>query len=295
MDVKRCAAVVAAAECGTMSAAAKQLGYTPSGIIRLVDALEDELGFAVLVRKTTGVDLTPEGRRMLPLFKEFAEKDEQVRQTAARIRGMAEGFLTIGASYNVAAYWLPPVLAAFGERYPNVKVNVVATGIERLKELLDEHSVDCAVFHDDHDRLNWTPLGRCELVAWVPLSNPLAQNPSLLLTELEGEPFVRIHPADDTYEERLLRDRGIVPDIRFVTDDLLTAFRMVEAGLGCSLCMGGVADDFKGDVKVMPLSPQKFREYGIATVPGAIVSPSVGEFIEIAQEHAGDWPTMEEK
>ena len=44
MDVKRCAAVVAAAECGTMSAAAKKLGYTPSGIIRLVDSLEEELG-----------------------------------------------------------------------------------------------------------------------------------------------------------------------------------------------------------------------------------------------------------
>ena len=96
MDVKRCAAVVAAAECGTMSAAAKKLGYTPSGIIRLVDSLEEELGFSVLVRKTTGVELTPEGRRMLPLFEQITAADEQVRQTAARIRGMSEGAIVIG-------------------------------------------------------------------------------------------------------------------------------------------------------------------------------------------------------
>ena len=125
MDVKRCAAVVAAAECGTMSAAAKKLGYTPSGIIRLVDSLEEELGFSVLVRKTTGVELTPEGRRMLPLFEQITAADEQVRQTAARIRGMSEGAIVIGVQSNVASYWLPDVLRDFQARYPNLQVRVV--------------------------------------------------------------------------------------------------------------------------------------------------------------------------
>ena len=40
VDIKRCEAFVAAVDNGSMSGAAKQLGYTPSGIIRLINALE---------------------------------------------------------------------------------------------------------------------------------------------------------------------------------------------------------------------------------------------------------------
>ena len=294
VDVKRCAAVVAAAECGTMSAAAKKLGYTPSGIIRLVDSLEEELGFSVLVRKTTGVELTPEGRRMLPLFEQITAADEQVRQTAARIRGMSEGAIVIGVQSNVASYWLPDVLADFQTRYPNLQVRVVEEGTDQLRRLLEQRRIDCMVFYEGHAKLDWIRLGRCELVAWVPAVSHLAQNSSVLLAELQGEPFIRIHPADETYEEKILREKSVEPNVRFATDDTFTAFRMVSAGLGCTLCMGGIADGFEGDVRVMPLSPQRFFEFGIATLPGSVFSPAMEEFVSVAQEHAGDWPILSE-
>ena len=294
MDVKRCAAVVAAAECGTMSAAAKKLGYTPSGIIRLVDSLEEELGFSVLVRKTTGVELTPEGRRMIPLFKQITATDEQVRQTAARIRGMSEGAFVSGAQSNVASYWLPEVLRDFQQRYPNLQVRVVEEGTDQLRRLLEQRRIDCMVFYEGHEKLDWIPLGRCELVAWVPEQSALAENSSVLLAELQGEPFIRIHPADETYEEKILREKSVEPNVRFATDDTYTAFRMVGAGVGCTLCMGGIADGFTGDVRVMPLSPQRFFEYGIATLPGSAFSPAMEEFVGVARAHAGDWPILTE-
>ena len=294
MDVKRCAALVAAAECGTMSAAAKRLGYTPSGIIRLVDSLEAELGFSLLVRKSTGVELTPEGRRMLPLFKQITATDEQVRQTAARIRGMSEGAVVIGVQPNAASYWLPDVLRDFKARYPGLQVRVVEEGTDRLRSLLEQRRVDCMVFYEDHERLDWIPLGRCELVAWVPAASRLAAQASMALSELQGEPFIRIHPADETYEEKILREKDVEPNVRFATDDTFTAFRMVGAGLGCTLCMGGIADGFSGAVRVMPLAPQRFFEYGIATLPGSAFSPAMEEFVNVARAHAGDWPILSE-
>ena len=231
---------------------------------------------------------------MLPLFEQITAADEQVRQTAARIRGMSEGAIVIGVQSNVASYWLPDVLCDFQTRYPNLQVRVVEEGTDQLRRLLEQRRIDCMVFYEGHAKLDWIRLGRCELVAWVPATSHLAQNSSVLLAELQGEPFIRIHPADETYEEKILREKSVEPNVRFATDDTFTAFRMVSAGLGCTLCMGGIADGFEGDVRVMPLSPQRFFEFGIATLPGSVFSPAMEEFVSVAQEHAGDWPILSE-
>ena len=50
MDTEKCRALIAALELGSLTAAAESLGYTPSGISRMMAALEDEMGFPLLIR-----------------------------------------------------------------------------------------------------------------------------------------------------------------------------------------------------------------------------------------------------
>ena len=58
MDTEKCAALLCALEEGTLARAAERLGYTPSGISRMVAALEEELGFPLLVRGHGGARLS---------------------------------------------------------------------------------------------------------------------------------------------------------------------------------------------------------------------------------------------
>ena len=290
MDIKRCAAFVAAVETKSMSGAAKQLGYTPSGIIRLINALESELGFPLLDRSSTGVSATAEGAKMLPILKEICRLDDLAQQTSARIRGLAEGTLTIGVIFSLASEWLPPVIDAYQKRFPGVNVNIVGGSDVVLREKLDQHAIDCAIFHGDHSKLDWIPLGRQELMAWEPLGSPLNRHSELLLAELDGQPFIRIHPEGETFAERLLRERGIEPDFRFTANDCYTAYSMVSAGLGFTLCCDGISDRWEGDVVVRPLSPRQFLEFGIAVQPVPGLSPAVEEFIAIAKTFANVWP-----
>lgn len=290
MDIKRYAAFVAAVDTKSMSGAAKQLGYTPSGIIRLINTLEAELGFPVLVRSSSGVAPTPEGEKMLPLFREMTRLDEQTQQTSARIRGLAEGTLTIGALFGIASLWLPAVIREYQDCFPGVKVNVVEASDTRLGELLEQHYVDCCIFHGDHSKLNWTPLGCQELVAWLPKSSPLTRHSALLLAELDGQPYIRIHPEDRTVAIDLLESKGIEPDVRFTTGSCHTAFKMVAANLGFSLCCNGIADSWDGDVAIMRLSPRRFIEFGLATLQAPGPSPAVEEFARIAVAHRDTWP-----
>ena len=62
MDALKCRAFLATAELGSMSAAAESLGYTQSGITRMIRSLEEELGFPLFVREKAGVALTGNGK-----------------------------------------------------------------------------------------------------------------------------------------------------------------------------------------------------------------------------------------
>lgn len=50
MDTEKCRALLAVLEAGSLSAAAEKLDYTPSGLSRMMAALEQELGFPLLSR-----------------------------------------------------------------------------------------------------------------------------------------------------------------------------------------------------------------------------------------------------
>lgn len=300
MNLKRYEAVVAAIDTASMSGAAKQLGYTPSGIIRLVNALEEELGFPLLARNSTGVSPTPEGKKLLPLFRRMLATDAQVQQTSARIRGLAEGNLTIGALFSVASTWLPHVIAQYQKKYDGVSVNVVSGSDAHLLELLENHAIDCAIMHETRSKVSWTRLGTQELVAWLPHGHTLAKHASLLLVEFDGKPFVRIHTEGQTQAERLMKQRHVEPDIRFTTTNPYTAYSMVRAGLGVSICCNGLAEMWNIpaagkakaalNVHTRPLSPQQFIDFGVVTLPTHELSPAVEEFISTASSFADTWP-----
>ena len=54
MDVEKARALICVVEEKSISAAANKMGYTPSGISRMMTSLEEELGFPLLIRKKEG-------------------------------------------------------------------------------------------------------------------------------------------------------------------------------------------------------------------------------------------------
>ena len=75
MDSKKLEALVTAVELGSFTQAAAQLGYTQSGMTHMMNSLEKELGFAVLVRSRSGVHLTAAGKYLLLATHDRAEAE----------------------------------------------------------------------------------------------------------------------------------------------------------------------------------------------------------------------------
>ena len=117
MDTEKCRALIAALELGSLTAAAESLGYTPSGISRMMAALEDEMGFPLLIRNRGGVAPTENCKNMLPLIRDFVYMGRRCVQQAASIRGIEIGKLTIGNTYEACYGWLAHLIAGFSRKY----------------------------------------------------------------------------------------------------------------------------------------------------------------------------------
>jgi DNA-binding transcriptional LysR family regulator len=108
--------------------AAAALGVTPSAISQAVRALETRIGAALFIRTTRSVGLTEAGARFLsrakPAFEELVAASAHARDLGQRPAGL----LRLTAPRAVVPILLQPLIASFCEAYPEIEVEIAATG-----------------------------------------------------------------------------------------------------------------------------------------------------------------------
>jgi len=250
-------AFLQAVSTGSFSAAARAMGYTPAGVLRLVDALESELGVTLLERTSRGVVPTKAGEALVPDLRELAVLSGRVKGLAAEIASPDRGTVRLGSARSLAAHWLAPAIARFGDRHPGVTVQLREGATPELARWLTAREVDVCVGGPQQGR-SWTYLGESRYVALVPREHPFARRPFLHLSDFDREPLVQIRPGRGTDTALLMAEEGVEPDVRFSTADIETAKAMVGAGIGICLTI-----DLAGPVEA----------FGAVMVPMAAIDP----------------------
>lgn len=281
MTVSKYEAFVRAYELGSLTRAAAELGCTQSAISHSIDALEQELGFAVLTRSRGGVKLTGEGERVLPAVRAVLNSAEQLKQVASSIRGLDFGTVRIGSFTSVAVHWLPAVLKRFQADYPNVDFKLFNGDYHDVEQWLADGSIDigfvnvpCAV------DCECIPLMEDRLLAILPRCHKFASYPKFPLVECETEPFISLLESSDHDARRALEAAGVQPNVRFATKDDYAIIAMVEQGLGISIMPELLLKGRHDDVTVLPLVPEAKRTVGIAIPHGSASSPATRRFAD---------------
>ncbi len=291
MNSDKYEAFLLAADYGSLTAAAEELGYTQSGITRMIQSLEAEAGFRLFVRAKKGVQLTENGRRLMPYFREISRNMQIITQISTDISGVAQGSISIGSCYSIAAGWLPGLIKGFQSLYPGISINLRENGNEALLRYLSDRSVDlCFCMEPEMKELDWIPLFQDELVAWVPAAHPAAEKGYLAIADLEKEAFIHTQPDQDTEIDRFFKQSGITPDVRFTTLNAYTTYNMVAAGLGISLDQSLRSRNWAGNVVQLPLKPRRFESFGIAVPSLGSASPATRSFIQYVRESMSSYP-----
>ena len=95
MDTEKCAALLCVLESGSITAAAEKLGYTVSGVSRMMASMEAECGFPLLVRGKNGVMPTADCEDLLPTIKELARMGRLYEERCSAVRGLDTGVIRL--------------------------------------------------------------------------------------------------------------------------------------------------------------------------------------------------------
>lgn len=285
MDTEKCAALLCALEEGTLARAADRLGYTPSGISRMIAALEEDVGFPLLYRGRSGVSATGECEALLPALRQMVYQAESCRQTAASLRGLEQGSITVGANYRFYARQLAQLMARFREKHPGIAFQTIEGTSTTLVTALQEHRADLCIISRREGTHQWLPLRQDQMMVMLSPQHPLAAD-AVPIQRLETESYIEIYPGRETDNSRILAENGVCPGNRFAgVEDDFSAMAMVEAGLGIALVNALIAGTLNGNVVFRPLDPPQYVEVGIATPPPEIMSPAARRFLNFVREN----------
>jgi DNA-binding transcriptional LysR family regulator len=146
-------AFVAVADLQGFAPAARKLGLSPSGVTRLIAALEDRLGARLLQRTTRSVTLTDVGARYLERARRILSDVEEAEGSAQDERTRPNGRLVVSAPVGFGRLHVSPVMSAYLKRYPEVlgelrlsdrMINLVEDGVDlavRIGHLADSSLV----------------------------------------------------------------------------------------------------------------------------------------------------------
>ncbi|MDE7178347.1 MAG: LysR family transcriptional regulator [Lachnospiraceae bacterium] len=264
MDLEKMKALLCVLERGSLSAAAEAMGYTPSGISRMMASLEEELGFSLLIRTREGISPTQECEQMLDVIRNFVRSGQDCLLMAGKIKGMEVGHVIIGTAYSTFYRKLADLIKSFYEKYPGIKVEIISGYSTELLEKLKSHQLDLCIISKREEVPGWFPICRDPMMAWVSRDHPLADEPGIPLEAFANEKYIDTYPDADIDNAHIFSRSGIIPNTQFYTKDSYATWQMVDAGLGISMNNNLNSREWNGNVKVLPLIPEQIIEIGIA-------------------------------
>ena len=289
MDTEKCAALLCVLESGSITAAAEKLGYTVSGISRMMAALEAESGFPLLLRSKTGVVPTEDCRHMLPTLQELARLGALYEARSSAVRGLDTGVIRVGSVYGAYYDWLAQTIAAFSKRHPGIEVRFLQGSSSEFYAQLTRHELDFSIVSRREGDYEFHLLRKDPLLAWLPRNHPCVKNGIYPLRNFETDPYIDTFPGQETDNSRAFRANGIAPRSRFLSKDVQATRAMVAAGLGVALNNAILAYGLDlSDIITLPTDPPVEVEIGIAAPRKEDRSPAAEHFLKYALDHLPD-------
>lgn len=285
MDLKKLHVLAKVIQTGSFSKAAKELNYTPSGVLHMMNALEEEIGFPILIRNKIGISLNTSGEKIFPFVKALLASEEQLFQVFQHIEELQTGKVIIGSYTSIAASYLPKIIKRFHQDYPSIEIEIVEGLRHELKHWIETNAIDLALLSSDSkmDYL-WHPLFSIPMVAVVYHEHPYANQAVFPIEQLSKQQLIMTSNGVDEDIIDVFRKHQIPPTIRFRTQENQTAISLIEQGLGIGVMNQLTTKDTSANIRVLPLAPPSFIDIGIATKKELTLSPAALMFSTYCQE-----------
>lgn len=190
MEIRHLTSLIAIADTGSFSAAARSLGTVQSNVSAHISRLEADLG-VILVERHNG-ELTEDGVRVVERARRVVHELEDIAAEVHSTDMAIEGETRLGCIGTTARWLMPRLLLALSEVHPLVHATVYEGATSSLVPRLLSGDLDGAIVHFpvDQPELDLEQLFAEDLVLLVHSKHEWASHPSLSITELAQRPIL---------------------------------------------------------------------------------------------------------
>lgn len=130
------------ANCGSLSATAREFDVTPSAVSKWLTQLEARLGVQLLVRNTRRIVLTNEGETYLAEGRRIMAEIDELERSIASSQSVPVGLLKVHATLGFGRAFVAPAISKFSALYPQLQMQLFLTN---RSVSLAEGAVDVSV------------------------------------------------------------------------------------------------------------------------------------------------------
>jgi DNA-binding transcriptional LysR family regulator len=288
MDVslRQLRALVAVAELGGFTQAAKRLHLTQPAVSVLIRGLESTLSISLLHRTTRSTSLTDAGREFYPIAERILADLQNAVANAQKLADRKRGRVTVGATTLISSLLLPGAIAHYRMGYPDIDITLRDGAVaSQILQMVESGEVDIGI--GPLNQPARSVIAECLLVDTLDLAyrkdHVLASREQVRWRDLAGFPLIAL--ARDNTVRQLIDDNiakaGIEVRRTHEVSFLSTAIGLVDAGLGIAVLPSharAIARLYP-DIRFVKLSsPEVRRELSLLTRRDRNLSPAAEDF-----------------
>lgn len=276
-----------------VSAAADALYTAQPGVSSQIRLLEDELNVQIFERNGKRlVGITEPGRAILAIAERILQEVENIKKVSGEYSSEGSGRLSIATTHTQARYALPPAIAQFKKKYPEVRLELHQGSPAHVAELAAKGIADIAIATEAIE--NFPDLVMLPCYEWnrcvvCPPSHPLTKVQPLTLEALAQYPIVTYDfaVAGRTKINQAFEARGLTPNIVLTAIDSDVIKTYVELGLGVGI-LAKMAFDPERDKGLVAIDASHLFEPSVTRIgirKGAYLRRYLYDFIELFAPH----------
>jgi DNA-binding transcriptional LysR family regulator len=260
---------------GSLSAAARKIGYSQPTLGRHIETLEQQLGLILFDRTLQGLKPTPTALRLYEPVQAAERSLSHAAIVAEGSTAQLEGTVRITSSAVTSHYILPAMLRDLRREYPAIALELVPSdSVENL--LLRESDIAVRMFRPTQLELIAKKIGDVPVVACAHQSYLGARGTPQKPEDLYDHDLVGFDRSDillataKTMGYDLKRD-----DFSIRTDSQTAAWELIKSGLGIGFAQRGLVRDTPGLRELLPMITPPPLEVWLTTHRELFLSPRI--------------------
>ncbi|MHA8263465.1 LysR substrate-binding domain-containing protein [Lactobacillaceae bacterium Melli_B3] len=265
--------------------AAKILGYTQPGVTQVIQNLEKEFGFDLLIKRHNQIKLTPKGQKLYPLINRIINDYQSLDDTISEINNETS-VIKIATIPSISQQLLPRLIANFQVDNPKTEFSIVQGDNTSIPNWVDNGDADIGFVNlSDTNNSFGTVIQDQIIKAILPLELADKYKSPIPLKQLAKLPYVLLEEGLVSESLSVYNEINIQPHIKMRLHDSFSTLLMVEQGIGYSIMPMENEFEKQHRIKSFDTVPSIKRQISLVNRDESIMTSSANRFIKYIKKN----------